>query len=171
MKLVRPEIMTWRKSSSDPEIVVTDHNRAPLSVTTEEIARMSRMVNGTARKYVVATKRNISISWEMLPTAAGAVVGESSLGILGAEGIKDFIEDTRSSNSCDADFYVRLYNGNDKRPDDPTRTQANINTIINRGDEIRVMVSDFSHEVVKRGANFEGIPFDFWSVSVTLMEV
>jgi len=179
-KLVKPEIMTWRKSNSDPEIIVTDHNRGALSIDTEEIAKQQRMVNGTLRKFIVAEKRTISMSWEMLPTAVGAVVGgesngtyygTSTLQILGGDGIRDFIRDVRSKSSCDADFYVRLYRGDDKRPDDATRVQADIDKILNRKDDIHVMVEDLSWDIQKRGATYEGIPYDFWNVSVTLVEV
>jgi hypothetical protein len=51
---------TWYK--------LTDHNRQPVDISTELIETQSRMANGRLRKYVVATKNNISVSWDYVPS-------------------------------------------------------------------------------------------------------
>lgn len=51
---------TWYK--------LTDHNRDPIDISTELIETQSRMANGRLRKYVVAAKNNISVSWEYVPS-------------------------------------------------------------------------------------------------------
>jgi hypothetical protein len=51
---------TWYK--------LTDHNRAPIDISTELIETQSRMANGKMRKYVVAQKNNISCSWSYVPS-------------------------------------------------------------------------------------------------------
>jgi hypothetical protein len=51
---------TWYK--------LTDHNRDPISLSTELIETQSRMANGKMRKYVVAQKNNISCSWSYVPS-------------------------------------------------------------------------------------------------------
>jgi hypothetical protein len=51
---------TWQK--------LTDHNRSPIKISTEIIESQSRMANGKMRKYVVAQKNNISVSWSFVPS-------------------------------------------------------------------------------------------------------
>jgi hypothetical protein len=51
---------TWYK--------LTDHNREPISFSVELIENQSRMANGKMRKYVVAQKNNISVSWKYVPS-------------------------------------------------------------------------------------------------------
>jgi hypothetical protein len=51
---------TWQK--------LTDHNRDPISISPELIETQSRMANGKMRKYVVAQKNNISVSWSYVPS-------------------------------------------------------------------------------------------------------
>lgn len=51
---------TWQK--------LTDHNRSPIQVSPEIIEAQSRMANGKMRKYVIAQKNNISISWKYVPS-------------------------------------------------------------------------------------------------------
>jgi len=47
---------------------LTDHNRDPISVSQEIIESQSRMANGRMKKYVVAQKNNISVSWSYVPS-------------------------------------------------------------------------------------------------------
>ena len=49
-------------------IVLSDHNRSPLSLTNTRIESRRRMVNGTMRSYFTADKANLSISWNLLPS-------------------------------------------------------------------------------------------------------
>ena len=51
---------TWQK--------LTDHNRSPIQISTDVIESQSRMANGKMRKYVIAQKNNISISWKYVPS-------------------------------------------------------------------------------------------------------
>lgn len=55
-----PAQMVWYR--------LTDHNRDPISISTELIETQSRMANGRLRKYLVAAKNNISASWEYVPS-------------------------------------------------------------------------------------------------------
>ena len=47
---------------------VTDHNREPISVSTELIETQARMANGRMKKYVVSQKNTISASWTYVPS-------------------------------------------------------------------------------------------------------
>jgi hypothetical protein len=47
---------------------LTDHNRDPISVSKELIETQARMANGRMKKYVIAQKNNISVSWSYVPS-------------------------------------------------------------------------------------------------------
>jgi hypothetical protein len=49
-------------------IVLSDHNRAELSISNERIEQRQRMANGTMRSFFIADKLTISTSWSMLPS-------------------------------------------------------------------------------------------------------
>lgn len=64
----KPQIMTWDDNK------ITDHNRDALQVDVTRIEEMTRMANGTARKFVIADKRTFSTSWDNLPHSAAHTV-------------------------------------------------------------------------------------------------
>jgi hypothetical protein len=47
---------------------LTDHNRAPIDISQELIETQARMANGRMKKYVVAQKNTISVSWSYVPS-------------------------------------------------------------------------------------------------------
>jgi hypothetical protein len=47
---------------------LTDHNRDPIDISTEIIETQARMANGRMKKYVVAQKNTISVSWNYVPS-------------------------------------------------------------------------------------------------------
>jgi hypothetical protein len=57
---------TWQK--------LTDHNREPVRISPELIESQSRMANGKMRKYVIAQKNNISVSWKYVPSKQSEAV-------------------------------------------------------------------------------------------------
>lgn len=57
---------TWYK--------ITDHNRQPIDSSPELIEASNRMANGKMRKYVIAKKNKISVSWSYLPTKTSETV-------------------------------------------------------------------------------------------------
>jgi hypothetical protein len=57
---------TWQK--------LTDHNRSPIKISPEIIEAESRMANGKMRKYVIAQKNNISVSWNYVPSKTSECV-------------------------------------------------------------------------------------------------
>lgn len=78
MKLPIDCIMSWDGNK------ITDHGRDSLNVSTEQIKNESRMVDGTLRRYVVASKRTWSTGWDNLFSkdelvADGFWAGESML--------------------------------------------------------------------------------------------
>ena len=117
---------------------VSDHNRAPLEVSYERIETKKRMVRGTLRKYVVTQKRTFSTSWENLPTQVVEVVDAGMTG--------PAMEAFNIANK--GAFTMTLRNG------------------LGETEDVTVMISDFSKEIVKRGNTV-----DLWNVSVQLEEV
>jgi hypothetical protein len=47
---------------------LTDHNRNPIEITPYLIENQARMANGKMRKYVVAQKHSIGVSWNYVPS-------------------------------------------------------------------------------------------------------
>jgi hypothetical protein len=116
---------------------ITDHNRQPLDISVERIENKQRMANGTMRKYIVADKRTFSTSWTMLPKISSQTVD----GFWGGIAIEAFY------NATPGAFALEVTDGD--------------GTVYN----YTVMFSDFSKQIVKRGA------MDFWEISVALEEV
>lgn len=148
-------IMEWSVDNGTTWIKVTDHGRSPLTVGVERIENKQTMVSGTKRRYVVAKKRTFSCSWDNLPDKSTSFLAN---GTTYGNWIEEFY------NSTDGAFQMRLRSGSDQTIADPTRAGT-----VNDPDNERifkVMFSEFSKEVLKRGP-----AFDLWSLSITLEEV
>lgn len=131
---------------------LSEHNRSPLSINTERIESSQRMANGTLRKYFIADKLNLSVSWEMLPSFRNETVD----GAWGAEDIKNFYESSAGRGPFRIKinptvFSTSLVEENDGAlADDYTYTMA-------------FTSCDFT--VIKRGLQ------PFWSVNISLEQV
>ncbi len=139
-------IMEWSTDGGATWTRITDHGRAPLSISVERIENKQRMADGTLRRYVVAKKRSFSTSWENLPDKATTFLANGQPGVW----LENF------HNTTDGAFHMRLRAGDDR---DKTITALN-------GTIFKVMISDFSKEIRKRG-----VGFDLWTLSITLEEV
>lgn len=76
-------------------IKLSEHNRQPVSIQTNRIEKTQRMSNGTLRKFFVADKKSINISWTMLPSFSTFTVD----GGYGAMDIRSFYEGTAAKAS------------------------------------------------------------------------
>lgn len=76
-------------------IKLSEHNRQPASIQTNRIEKTQRMSNGTLRKFFVADKKSINISWTMLPSFSTFTVD----GGYGAMDIRSFYEGTAAKAS------------------------------------------------------------------------
>ena len=76
-------------------IKLSDHNRQPISIQTNRIEKQQRMSNGTLRKFFIADKKSISISWNMLPSFSTFTADNG----YGAMDIKSFYEGSASKAS------------------------------------------------------------------------
>ena len=131
---------------------VTEHNRAPLSLNTERIESGQRMSNGTLRKYFVADKLNVNVSWEMIPSFRNETVD----GGWGAEDLKNFYESAAGRGA----FRIKL---------NPTVFSTDL---VEQSDgaladdyTYTVMFTSCDFTVVKRGLQ------PFWSVNISLEQV
>ena len=131
---------------------LTEHNRAPLSINTERIESSQRMANGTLRKYFIADKLNLSVSWEMIPSFRNETVD----GAWGAEDIKNFYE----SSAGRGPFRVKI----NPTVFSPSLVEQSDGSLADDYTYTMVFTScDFS--VVKRGLQ------PFWSVNISLEQV
>ena len=76
-------------------IKLSEHNRQPISIQTNRIEKQQRMSNGTLRKFFIADKKSISISWNMLPSFSTFTADNG----YGAMDIKSFYEGSASKAS------------------------------------------------------------------------
>lgn len=121
---------------SDPEYAtrkLTDHNRSPISIAMEKIENKERMANGTLRKFVVATKKTLKVSWKDLPRQ-DAITAD---GFWGASSIKNFY------NSTPGAFWVTLNYGDETN------------------ESIQVMFTDFSMKLANRSIWTDLYDLDF----------
>jgi hypothetical protein len=83
-KWERPQALIWSENSGllDPDtgvltidgeegnnfIILSDHNRSPISFDKNRIENRQRLINGHMRSYHIADKLTISWDWEELPS-------------------------------------------------------------------------------------------------------
>jgi hypothetical protein len=169
-------------------IILSDHNRDSLSVSTERIEQRQRMANGTMRSYHIADKLNISMSWSMLPSRGFEVVPnfnqESGKPAILTPADKDEVPPyyAHKSQQYTADggagggemldwyeshtgpFWVLLSYDKYSEFGNDNEARQHLNEY---SQALQMYIADFDYSVVKRGAN----NFDMWDVSVTLEEV
>lgn len=139
-------IMEWSVDGGTNWTKISDHGRAPLSVSVTRIEKSQRMADGTMRRYVVAKKRTWSVSWENLPDKTTSFLSNGQWG--------KWMEDFYNANN--GAFLMRLRAGSDRGA---TLTGTN-------GEVYTVMLTDFSKEISKRGP-----AFDLWNIDMTIEEV
>lgn len=130
---------TWYK--------LTDHNRSPIEITPTLIEKESRMANGSLRKYIVAKKDTISVSWSFLPAKPSEIV-DSNYG--GA-----WLEAFYNAN-VNIPIYIRLRAAKDtvpsmgSVPNDATFISAQSGSAYK---QYSVFMTDFAKTIVKRTVN------------------
>jgi len=134
-----PVTPTWTK--------LTEHNRQPASIQINRIEKTQRTSNGTMRKFFIADKKSISISWNMIPTYSTMTVD----GGYGANDIQTFYNSTKGQGS----FKIKISYS-------PTREET-----------MEVIFSSCSFDVIKRNvkAKSSDPAQEFWDVSISLEQV
>jgi hypothetical protein len=131
----------------------SDHSRQPVSITANRIETAKRMADGTLRKYYVATKHELNVSWELLPHTANYTVD----GFMGARELETMYESTPGA------FQVTLVSGQIAKNGDAVFVHQGRSY---KADSYLMHFKDFSLEVEKRGN-----AYDMYNVSMTLEEI
>jgi hypothetical protein len=135
-------------------IKLSEHNRQPVSIGKTRIEQTKRMNNGLMRKFFIAEKETISVSWNMLPSFSTMTVD----GGYGAVDLKTFYEGVASKAagalSGRSTFDVSISYGN---------------TVKN----MEMMFTSCSFEIVKRNVKEQTTdsPQEFWNVSISMEEI
>lgn len=169
-------------------IILSDHNREPISISTERIEQRQRMANGTMRSYHIADKLSLSVSWTMLPSRGFEVVPNFNQTTAKPNILTPADKDenppyyAHKSQQYTADggagggelldwyethtgpFWVLLSYDKYSEFGNDNEAREHLNEY---SQALQMYISDFNYSVVKRGAT----NFDMWDVSVTLEEV
>lgn len=138
-------IMEWSTDGGTTWSQVTDHGRAPLSISVERIESKQRMASGRLRRYVVSKKRSFSTSWTNIPSIDTEFLANGESG--------SWLENFHDDN--DGAFHMRLRAGSER---DTTLEDL-------EGTIFQVMITEFSKTIAKRG-----FAFDLWDLDITLEE-
>jgi hypothetical protein len=135
-------------------ITLSEHNRQPVSISTNRIEKQQRMSNGSLRKYYIADKRSFSVSWVMLPSYSTFTVD----GGYGALDLKAF------------------YSGTANKGTGALSGQKTFDLLIKTGtstETVEVVFSSFNLEVIKRNVKQKtsDTAQEFWNLSISMEEV
>lgn len=126
------------------DVEITDHGREPIEWSFNNIETEKRMINGRMRKWVVATKRTINVSWENLPYSAEQTAdGHEAVAYLDEMWANRAEPMTLIVNKIDDDY-----------------------TEGDQYEEIEVYFQDYDKSITKRGPSVR-----LWEVSATFVEV
>lgn len=126
---------------------LTEHLRAPLEVSYEQIENAVRTVTGTRRVYAVAKKINLSTSWTMVPSDENYTVDGFKSG--------NYLRDLYANNE---EFNVKVWAEDSAAQAQVTPTHDFLGRI-----------TQFSYTVQKRNAF--GAFVDLWDMSLTIEEM
>ena len=135
-------------------VKLSEHNRQPLSIGQNRIQKVTRMSNGTLRKFFIADKREFSTSWNMLPSFSNMTVDAG----YGAVDLKSYFESAKGQGV----FKIKIVYG--KNQTTPFADREEIFT---------VSFTSCSFEVIKRNVkNLSADPAqEFWNVSIAMEQV
>jgi len=159
----------------DQFLILSDHNRGEIDISTERLEQRQRTINGRMRSYHIADKLNFSWSWSLLPSRAfyqNAAFNETT-------GISPYQNNTQEFTSDGGAGGVEILDWYENHKG-PFWMYLAYDKYSNFGDDdaafghleqynqiVEVYFADFNYSIVKRGGN----NFDLWNISVTLEEV
>jgi len=131
---------TWTK--------ISEHNRSPINIDVDRFEKTQRMSNGSLRKIWIADKKNISSSWNNLPTYSTLTVD----GGMGAEDIRAFY-----LNKGKGTFKIKI----------------SYNAVSARDEIMTASFTSCTFSISKRNirSTTASVPQEFWDVSLSLEEV
>ena len=135
-------------------VKLSEHNRQPMSIEQNRIQKVTRMSNGTLRKFFIADKREFSTSWNMLPSFSNMTVDAG----YGAVDLKSYFEGTKGQGV----FKLKIvYCKNQTTP------------FADREEIFTVSFTSCSFEVIKRNVkdSSSNPAQEFWNVSISMEQV
>ena len=144
-------------------IILSDHNRGDISFNSNGLENKKRMVNGHMRSYHIADKMEISFSYSLLPSRSFS--GSQSFTASG-QYVENLVEYTADGGAGGAEL-LEWYSNNPGSFYMFLSYDKLENNLSNYSDVLEVFISNFSHNVVKRG----GTNHDLWDISISLEEV
>lgn len=133
---------------------LSEHNRQQASLSKNRIEKQTRMGNGTMRKYFVADKENLSVSWQKLPSFSTYTID----GGYGALDLRNF------------------YDGTATKASGALSGRSSFDVTISYGGTTRTMemiFTSFSLDLINRNVKQAtgDSPQEFWNLSINLEEV
>jgi hypothetical protein len=155
-------------------IIVSDHNRQPLSLTQTRIEDRKRMVNGTMRSYHTADKLTLSTSWNRLPSRSNseAVAYDENTGLPITTGYTEYTADGGAGGVDLLSWYEDnpgafwVYLSYDKFRINGTENYST-ERLQSYTQVLQMYFASFDYTVEKRG----GSNYDMWNVTLSLEEV
>ena len=136
---------------------LTDHNRQPITIDFDVFEKAARMADGTMRKYVVARKRKVSVSWQDLPSGTGKPYNPSTSsafnygysftvdGYKGGAWIKSFYE----QNVFKPIVVKIVHSGDNATTNSDSAFYPSPNTT---GESFNCFMTSFKYDIIKRYA-------------------
>lgn len=152
---------TWYK--------LTDHNRREIDISPVLIEKEKRMANGTLRKFVVAKKDIISVSWDFLPSkpaSTGNATNDSRFVVVDANYAGSWIQSFYNAN-VGIPIYVKIISA--KHTDPSTGSVPADNTYVSSlaGEKVyQAFMTGFSKTISKRNTvtDFLDITLEFTEI-------
>ena len=134
---------------------ISEHNREPVSLTNNRIEQAQRMSDGTLRKFFVADKKIIGVSWQMLPSRSSMTVDSG----WGAVDLQEYYYSAKGQGS----FKIKLVYGE----------QVVSGTKTERSETMEVIFTNCAFDVVKRNVKEKTTDAaqEFWNVNVSMEQV
>ncbi|CAB4157511.1 hypothetical protein UFOVP694_27 [uncultured Caudovirales phage] len=159
----------------DQFLILSDHNRGEIDISTERLEQRQRTINGRMRSYHIADKLSFSWSWSLLPSRAfyqNAAFNETTGISPYQNNLQEFTADGGAGGVALLDWYQNhkgpfwMYLAYDKYSNFGDDNAA-FGHLEQYNQIVQVYFADFNYSIVKRGGN----NFDLWNISVTLEEV
>lgn len=152
---------TWYK--------LTDHNRREIDITPSLIEKEARMANGTLRKFVIAKKDIISVSWDFLPSkpnSTGNVENDRKFDIVDDNYAGSWIQSFYNAN-CGIPIYLKIIAAKHTDPSTGAVPADNTYVSASTGEKTyQVFMTGFSKTIRKRNpvTDFLDITLEFTEI-------
>ena len=148
---------------------LTDHNRREIDISPILIEKESRMANGTLRKFVVAKKDVISVSWDFLPSkpaSTGNATNDSKFVVVDSNYAGSWMQSFYNAN-VGIPIYLKIVAAKHTDPSTGAVPADNTYVSASTGEKTyQVFMTGFSKTIRKRNA-----VTDFWDINLEFTEI